>query len=331
MTSNYEEKVKITGWTVRSSDPVVINTFLAWSLTPERKWMEGVAPTVPGALHKWEITYERMKALRHLVLDTLRPPLLVAQHETDHDLLLYIKAEIESNVEEMEIEEVFGLTGGELESESFLYTYPADVPSTERRSGIFHFWYTGVPEYVEREIVNSHPWNARFMTILRTSPYETAEVIFTKDDEAEETETKWQRIHEYSSSGECECPFRHEEDPEHGKSDDGVPLVGPGGCHLCEADPGDAHGHIYIGDGCAEVVYRTWDANEINGVLKATDDHNLFKVDGEYVTGNTEWLKANVGKDVDLIGDEWVERQVVVNGAEKTEWVFDVKKGEVIP
>lgn len=132
------------------------------------------------------------------------------------------------------IEQVFGLTGGEL----------ADQPWVIEREGenpwVNHFWYENVPEWAESEFPE---WPIRnYRTIVR-------DIMFGAPPDRLET---WTKVATYMNSGEAECPGQHEDvnrvrlDQCDGDTDR---------CYYCGEKVGEEHGYIYLGDGWAEIVY----------------------------------------------------------------------------
>lgn len=150
-------------------------------------------------------------------------------------------------IERQQVEAVFGLTGGEL-NDGPLCFYDADAkPGTDgamewRRS----FFYDGPPSYASADYPDLHTDEATYLTIvcdcLHGMPPER---ITLKDDDSR----VYVRDNYFTSSGETECPCADmggEPDPFAGKA-----------CPLCERSADDPkHGHIYLGDGWCEVVYR---------------------------------------------------------------------------
>lgn len=117
--------------------------------------------------------------------------------------------------ESITVEAVFGLTGGELESEPL-----------QLKDRAYRYWYEGVPDYVTSEFRNDRrPLKTVIVCELygQISPPEG-----------------WSRVATYRSSGECPCPWCGEgTGNEEGRDD----------CTLCEGD-----GYLYLGDGWCEVV-----------------------------------------------------------------------------
>ena len=142
--------------------------------------------------------------------------------------------------EKMEVQEVFGLTGGELEDRPLRFLgekrWQSDGSGTGEWSRRWaRYWYTGSPDYapkIERR------WRGDVMTIVTCELFGTLPTkIFAKGK-------RWRKVARFASSGEVECPWK-DTDPV-GDED--------GPCNLCDAI-GGAHGYIYLGDGWSESVY----------------------------------------------------------------------------
>jgi hypothetical protein len=127
--------------------------------------------------------------------------------------------------ETAQIAEVFGLTGGELESEPWRSTAIKETSGTLYEVNSF-WWYEGAPEWSELAKDTSFEYRTQVRDILFGEP----ETVLQPGD--------WQLVATYLNSGETEC---HHADAGIADAD----------CPLCEGD-----GFIYIGDGWAEVVYR---------------------------------------------------------------------------
>ena len=148
----------------------------------------------------------------------------------------------EFQIEKMQIEAVFGLTGGELSDKPVAYTY--ETEDGETKHGVFQHTYEGVPEYAQSDFADA-PFAYRESSV----DYFTAVtdclwgLPALRIDVAGKT---YVRVADYRSSGEIEC-YCHELE---------TPLDTT--CPLCERDPKstDGPGYIYLGDGYCEVVYR---------------------------------------------------------------------------
>lgn len=137
--------------------------------------------------------------------------------------------------ERMQIEEVFGLTGGELETTPW---EPIAQDGQRELTFKFTYWYTGVPSYAQELDDYDH----ETLTVVRDELF--GQVPETVTDET----GTWDLVARFSSSGECECPGRVND----GELANQFPIP----CSYCDAGEDDEHGYIYIGDGWAEIVYR---------------------------------------------------------------------------
>lgn len=145
------------------------------------------------------------------------------------------QSKAEQQRERSQVEVVFGLTGGELCEGAW--------QATERDSETvwtFHHYYEFPPEYAERDFDSTAH---SFRTVVRSNMF----------GEPPEQLAGWTKVATFGNSGEAECPGQHEE----------TNLVraeqcaeGSDRCFYCEAQVGEAHGYVYIGDGWAEVVYQ---------------------------------------------------------------------------
>lgn len=146
--------------------------------------------------------------------------------------------------ERAQVEQVFGLTGGELSDT----VWEAREVGGSERVWTFHYFYESTPEYAEREL----DWTAHdFRTVVR-------DIVFGAPPEQLEG---WTKVATFGSSGEVECPGRSEE-PNIVRADQSPEGRG---CYYCEAEVGEPHGYIYIGDGWAEIVYKRDEDEESAG------------------------------------------------------------------
>jgi hypothetical protein len=140
--------------------------------------------------------------------------------------------------EQEQIMEVFRLTGGELADKPLRYL-PVDGDDPEERRWARYF-YDGAPPYIEWGL--EFKLGGTFLTIVTCELYgEMPKRIMTSDGRV------WRKVRTFRSSGEAECPCK-------GVDTEDLPK---GTCPLCAAKEGEEHGMIYIGEGWAEVVYRT--------------------------------------------------------------------------
>lgn len=139
-----------------------------------------------------------------------------------------------------QVEQVFGLTGGELMDVAWEPNYrtggSALFNTATWGTFTFTYWYQGAPPYVERSYSDSpiRP-GATYRTVCEDETFGQVPETVTDD------QGTWKVVARYRSSGECECP---NDDPTSDKAS----------CPLCE-ETGE-HSYIYIGDGWAEIVYR---------------------------------------------------------------------------
>lgn len=154
--------------------------------------------------------------------------------------------------ERLQVEEVFGLTGGESEAKPLRFRDVADGQLWTRS-----YWYDGVPDYVEREF-SQWFWYDKF-TIVDCCLYgEPPATIRARHGRLYDLKAL------YQSSGEHGCPFREAEiavEHEYPVTVDtyGSPPVEHRYCAYCDEPPDaiacDGHGYVYLGDGWAELVY----------------------------------------------------------------------------
>ena len=165
----------------------------------------------------------------------------------------------EAEIERTQVEQVFGLTGGELDGSIW----------KEGETTIAPFWYEGVPEYASGDFDDLE--NAR--TAVHCALYgESAERIVVEGG-------AWVRKGEFLSSGETECCYRSGAPEDAKVKRDQCRLVKAfpkhrtgGGyspkdltakhaeCPFCGERLGEDHGYIYLGDGWVETVYAFEDA-----------------------------------------------------------------------
>lgn len=147
-----------------------------------------------------------------------------------------------SDHEREQIEWVFGLTGGELADKPIAYSYTND--HGEEREGTFLYHYDGVPDYAGKsEFADLYSDDCEYFTAVAFSLWGYP------SEEIQIGGKVFARVQEYLNSGETECPGKQ-------STDDGEDPCADEICPLCEREPGEEHGYIYIGDGWAEVVYR---------------------------------------------------------------------------
>lgn len=162
----------------------------------------------------------------------------------------------DEQIERAQVEQVFGLTGGELETGAWKIG----------EKTISRYWYEGAPEYAARDFREGTVRTAVHCALYGSSP-----------ERIEDKDGAWVRKAEYQTSGETECLYRSGA-PEDAKvkrdqcrlvaSYPRKRLVGTfakltakhAECPFCEARLGEDHGYIYLGDGWVETVYAWEDA-----------------------------------------------------------------------
>ena len=140
----------------------------------------------------------------------------------------------EATIERERVQQVFGLTGGELSDTPWIYTEGGKTiaysSGGEDHPYKYEYWYDGLPDYVEsREYPDKY--TAEYRTVITNVMYGDP----TPPD-------GWEFVVRFLNSGETEC-FCKSDEANDGEADDG--------CPFCEGD-----GLIYLGDGEAEVVFR---------------------------------------------------------------------------
>lgn len=170
----------------------------------------------------------------------------------------------EEAIERQQVEEVFGLTGGELEDEPWIcwtqMESEVDGEPLYGKNEEFHaqsfwewkerYWYEGPPEYVEREMQRQFPGTLR--TLVNPGG-----IITAPHRELYDGQGIWKLRETFNNSGEAECParsydFEARTDVEHGK----IGIVKGERCPLCDEQEGDEHGYIYLGVCSYEAVYE---------------------------------------------------------------------------
>jgi len=150
-----------------------------------------------------------------------------------------VETQQESQVEREreQVEQVFGLTGGELADRPW-EPFAADSDGESFTRASFRYWYDGAPAWSE----DGRHQAPACRTVV-------SDCLFGEEPEVlQEKGARWERIASYLSSGEAACPWRQDGDPAQGPD--------PRPCELCGAGQGEEHGHVYLGEGWCETVYR---------------------------------------------------------------------------
>ena len=144
--------------------------------------------------------------------------------------------------EREEVENVFGLGGGEL----------ADEPWAG-----YAYWYDGAPEYASESDLGVHPYEGELRTVIVAG----GGYLSPPKDELEADGETWELITSFTSSGEADCWvcgaggngkewWAEEFEKAHGR-----PPHGADECGLSETTYNDMPGVVYVGDGY-EAVYK---------------------------------------------------------------------------
>lgn len=164
--------------------------------------------------------------------------------------------EAEQKIERERVEWVFGLTGGELEDEAWEGN---------------RYWFDGPPEYGGEDFRDQYAPGVEYRTVVRNALYAPSRQEIQGEPTAKGPGPSWRLVRTFTSSGETECPGRGDTSGETllvgGHLAPGlrkmetvgaykVGAVTDGRCPLCEAEKGQPHGFIYLGEGWVEVVYR---------------------------------------------------------------------------
>ncbi len=176
----------------------------------------------------------------------------------------------EAQIERAAIEQVFVLTGGELESKPTSFpdafdfhdgygrAYTLDKGAGLSTGYAFKYWYTGVPEWAAYKDYRTDAGDSDYFTVLDlTCSYgsDTPGVLVATDGSV------WARVAVYTRSGESECPYADGSGNTVNRAEAALelkyrmPVSRRAYCPFCEERIGSKHGTIYMGD-CAEVVYK---------------------------------------------------------------------------
>jgi len=169
----------------------------------------------------------------------------------DHEAELERKRQAQdAAIERERVEQVFGLTGGELEDEPWVVietSTPSD-PNNHTVSGQaqYIFWFEGIPDYLAKR---DYPdfYDVSYRTIVQDCSWGLPPEVIEDED------GKWYRVAHFTSSGETACSWEGCED-----ADEHLP------CPLCEGTEEDGHGQIYLGEGWAEVIYKQDPVREVH-------------------------------------------------------------------
>lgn len=193
------------------------------------------------------------------------------------------RTEREAAIERERVEQVFGLTGGELSDEPWVYwtQQESDVDGKplygpesghvglweghaveSHRDGFMEwsgrYWYDGAPEYAERELQETLGFYATVQTLVNPGG-----ILSAPHRELYDGEGVWRLVETFSNSGEASCPFK-DWDPARNTgvtSNDRVVTQAEAdgydgeSCPMCEEKVGDEHGYIYFGVCSYEAVY----------------------------------------------------------------------------
>lgn len=164
------------------------------------------------------------------------------------DAMSSVGEAIDQRFERMQVEYVFGLTGGELDDKPLNFTAPTKFNGDQPRT--WRYSYDGVPEWAAREDFPDHndPGVTYFTLIEIGVSYESYAPEWVRFDDG----TTYFRMRQYVHSGECECPMGSCGDNERVGEDS---TAGMAECPLCGEKRGEEHGYIYVGDS-TETVYK---------------------------------------------------------------------------
>jgi hypothetical protein len=168
----------------------------------------------------------------------------------------------EREIEEQQIEWVFGLTGGELEKTPWV---------DSKNIAKFAYWYESVPEWATEDFDRDtrHSASGEYRTGICTG----GGYLSLPPDEIEDINGTWILVKTYAHSGESECPgqfgdFGHTVTrnecvlvrtfPKNNKHVGYSPkhlTAKKAECPLCGERVGSNHGYIYVGESY-EAVYK---------------------------------------------------------------------------
>jgi len=145
------------------------------------------------------------------------------------------------DIEREQVEWVFGLTGGELDDKPWqVSTMRPPAQNSELLS--YAYTYEGTPSYSDLAKDYGHQYRTVVGEFLFDNP---SPELFDKDGQ------RYTLVEQHKSSGEAECPYR-QLDP---SCDEDEEELKARPCELCEAQEGEGHSYVYLGEGWCEAVY----------------------------------------------------------------------------
>jgi len=175
-----------------------------------------------------------------------------------------------------QIEQVFGLTGGELGAKSWILIKAVPPSAPFEMDGVeevgFTYWFEGIPDYLGRR-----EFPDQYDAIYRTVVVEAYALKEITDDGG----VTWRRMASYASSGETECPSKDQIVGEEDWRAEMSSFEVDSECSLCGAKLGDPHGMIYIGDEWRENIYRADPEKEENDVSVPDEREDEVDEEGE--------------------------------------------------
>jgi hypothetical protein len=181
---------------------------------------------------------------------------------------------VEHDIERQRVEEVFGLTGGELNDRPW-EPFEPDTDGSAFTRVSFAYSYDGAPSYAEEYRGGRRAGDHECVVVQDCLFGELPAVLYEKG-------RRYDRVAVLRSSGETECPCNDTDEQAHRQAaakldpDERAALgvkVEP--CPLCEDDGTDETPHIYLGDGWCETVYRvTETCGACGGDLTVAPDYH---------------------------------------------------------
>lgn len=141
-----------------------------------------------------------------------------------------------------QVEEVFGLTGGELNDEPWIVNDRAT-----QTAWTFHYHYDFAPSYAERDFEQYD----EVRTVVRCNMFGEPPAVLIDQHDASR---RWVKVATFTNSGETEC-FGANNDAPNIVTAEQTATAGSE-CYYCAEPIGKPHTVVYIGDGWAEIVYR---------------------------------------------------------------------------